>query len=144
MTRISLERPEPGDDLRQLFEWLDGEQAGGGPAECAPPLDVFETAATLEVIADLPGVGADEIRVVFSRNMVVIAGRKLPAGCEHHEAAFHLAERSFGRFARVVRLTGAFDAGQARATLHGGELHIVLPRLEERRGQQIRIPVATG
>jgi HSP20 family molecular chaperone IbpA len=72
----------------------------------------------------------------------VIAGRKLPGTCVDQEAAFHLAERSFGRFARAVRLAGAFDAGNASATLQGGELRIVLPRIDERRGREIHILIA--
>jgi HSP20 family molecular chaperone IbpA len=79
--------------------------------------------------------------VVFGRGVVAVGGRKLPPGCEHGDAAFHLAERAFGGFARAVRLNGAFDAGRATATLAAGELRIVLPRIEERRGRELRIPV---
>lgn len=68
------------------------------------------------------------------------AGECTPA-CEHRGAAFHLAERTFGRFARAIRLTGAFDAGASRATLTVGELRVVLPRIQERRGGEIRIAV---
>jgi HSP20 family molecular chaperone IbpA len=54
-----------------------------------------------------------------------------------------MAERTFGRFARAVRIGGAVDAGKARATLVKGELRIVFPRIEERRGGQIRIAIGT-
>jgi HSP20 family molecular chaperone IbpA len=40
-----------------------------------------------------------------------------------------------------VRLDGAFDAGRASASFTSGELRITIPRLEERRGREIRIPV---
>jgi HSP20 family molecular chaperone IbpA len=43
----------------------------------------------------------------------------------------------------VIRLAGAIDAGRARATLTAGELRIEFPRIEERRGRQIRIPLGT-
>jgi HSP20 family molecular chaperone IbpA len=58
--------------------------------------------------------------------------------------AFHLAERTFGRFARAITLSGAFDAGRATASLAGGELRVVLPRIEERRGRDIAIEVTAG
>jgi HSP20 family molecular chaperone IbpA len=64
--------------------------------------------------------------------------------CSHGNAAFHLAERTFGRFARAVRISGAVDAGRARATLQTGELRVVIPRIDERRGQEIRIPIETS
>ena len=83
---------------------------------------------------DLAGVAPDSVKVVFVRNTLVIVGHKRPATCEDRHAAFHLAERTFGRFARGVRLAGAFDAGRADATLKAGELRVGLPRIEERRG----------
>ena len=43
--------------------------------------------------------------------MLLITGQKLPAACEHRDAAFHIAERAFGRFARAISVDGAFDAG---------------------------------
>ena len=144
MPRIYLERREMGDDLRRLFDMLDGaSQAAGATGECTPPVDVLETAAGIEIVMALPGVSAEAIQVVFTRGTMLIAGTKLPAACSHKEAAFHMAERTFGRFARVVRISGAVDAGRAKATMAKGELRVVLPRIEERRGRQIRIAVGT-
>jgi len=123
--------------LRQLLQ----EEVGPGPGDCTPPLDVVETATDIQLLMDIPGVARKDLTVVFAQGTLIIAGRKLPASCAHREAAFHLAERTFGRFVRAVRLSGAFDAGRARASLAGGELRIVLPRIEERRGRDIRIAV---
>jgi HSP20 family protein len=128
---------DPG--LRRL---LEGEGSPGAAGDCTPPMDVVETSTAVEVLMDLPGVPRSQITVVFSQGTLVVAGRKVPASCAHREAAFHLAERDFGRFVRAVRLSGAFDAGQAQASLAGGELRIVLPRIQERRGRDIRIDVA--
>jgi HSP20 family protein len=105
-------------------------------------MDVVETSTGVQVLMDLPGVPRSQITVVFSQGTVIVAGRKVPASCLHREAAFHLAERGFGRFVRAVRLSGAFDGGQAKASLAQGELRIVLPRIQERRGRDIRIDVA--
>ena len=44
----------------------------------------------------------------------------------------------------AVRIGGAVDADQARARLSHGELRVVLPRREERRGQGIVIPIDTS
>ena len=142
MGRIYVERRDLPADLRALLDviWNDGAQQASTPAECTPPLDVFETDTGVEIVMDLPGVVADSLKLVFSRNVLIIAGEKRPA-CDQPEAAFHLAERGFGRFARAVRLEGAYDAGRADATLAAGELRIGLPRIEERRGSEIRIPI---
>ena len=142
MGRIYVERCELPDDLRTLLDviWNDGAQQASIPAECTPPLDVLETAGDVEVIVDVPGVSVSSLQLVFSRNVLIVAGEKLPAH-EQSGAAFHLAERGFGRFARAVRLEGAYDAGRAEATLAAGELRVRLPRIEERRGSEIRIPI---
>jgi HSP20 family protein len=141
---ILLDHRERDDNLQRILDWLDQDGVSfGGPAECTPAMDVFESSGAVEIIADLPGLRAEDIHVVFARGLVVVAGQKQPSRCEHRDAAFHLAERSFGRFARVFRMSGAADAGRARATLTAGELHIVIPRIEERRGGEIRIPIAT-
>lgn len=143
VARIFVERRDLGEEARRLFNRLAEEaRSGEVTGECSPPLDVVETASTVEIVVDVPGVRGEDIQVVLSRGMLVVGGLKQPPACEHqHEAAFHLAERGFGRFARAIRLTGAFDAGRATATLSAGELRIVLPRIEERRGRELRIPV---
>ena len=144
MARVFVERRELPDDLRRLFEALSS--AVGGPAEtaaeCTPPLDILETDAAVEILVDLPGVSRTSIEIVFASNVLVVAGHKLPRAYDHRDAAFHLAERAFGRFARAITLEGAFDAGRATAALSHGELRILLPRIEERRGRRILIPIS--
>jgi HSP20 family molecular chaperone IbpA len=76
---------------------------------------------------------------------VIIAGGKMPPNPgERAEASFHLVERDFGRFARAVRLTGAFQTARASATLANGELRVRVPKLEERRGCDIAVPIRRG
>jgi len=141
VARIFLERLDMSDDLKRILNLLDQKQSPGTAGECTPPCDVIETAEAIELVMDLPGVSRESLNIAFVRNTLVVAGDKLPAACEHRDAAFHLAERAFGRFARAIRVSGAFDAGAARATLSAGELRVVLPRIHERRGGEIRIPV---
>jgi HSP20 family protein len=135
MARVYVERRELPDDLRRLLD------AGAPSVEFTPPIDVLESETAIQILLDVPGVDPERIEVVFSRNVLLIAGEKTPVGCDHDDAAFHIAERAFGRFARAIGLEGAFDAGKATATLTHGELRVVLPRVPERRGSRIRIPV---
>jgi len=80
--------------------------------------------------------------VLFRAGVLLIAGEKAPPRTTE-EQTFHLVEREFGRFARAVRLNGAFDVPDARASVIDGELTIVLPKLIERRDQSHRIPVVS-
>ena len=142
---LSSEVGELADEIARLFEDLDRSVRGPQAAPtgtCTPTLDVTETDATVEIIVDLPGVSAREIRVLIKGGVVIIVGEKLPLGpTAGADASFHLVERGFGRFARAVRLSGAVDAGEARATLEAGELRIVIPKIAERRGREIPVPV---
>ncbi len=108
-------------------------------ADWQPPTDVIERPDGLEVIIDLAGVG-DRLRVAVIDRTLVVSGEKPPGPCAAG-AAFHVAERTFGRFQRAVPLRIAFDAGAIRATLVHGELRIVIPRIDDRRGREIAIPV---
>ena len=144
MAHISLDRRANKEDEARYRQWLEDTSGPGAAGECTPPMDVVETPAGIELVLDLPGVSESALTIGFSQGTLYVAGRKSPGGCAHAQAAFHLAERSFGRFVRAVRLIGAFDAGKATATLSAGELRVTLPRIEDRRGRDIKIPVKTA
>ena len=128
--------------MQRFLTWLDDADAPDrAEVDYRPPIDVVETADVIDVIADLPGIGASSVRVVVTGGTLVIAGRKSAPVCQHASATFHLAERSFGRFAYAIRVAVAIDAGRATATLKGGELHVTLPRIEERRGHEREITI---
>ena len=142
----STETRDLTGDLRELFAELDATlppEHRVYSGECHPALDVLETQSAIEVIVDVAGVSAQAIRILFRGDTLVIAGEKAP-GPGTPQPTFHLVEREFGRFARAVRLTGAFDVSRASASLTSGELTIVLPRLADRRGQSHIIPLTTG
>ena len=139
------ESGELGDDIRELFDDLTrslGSDPNAYPGQCRPLVDVFETDAAVELVVDTCGVPAPALRVLFRNGVVIVAGEKAAVPTVP-EAAYHLVERDFGRFARAVRLTGAFDIPRARATLRSGELTVVLPKLVERRGRAHQVPVTT-
>lgn len=141
----SGETSDLADDIRELFEDLarhlkQEQRAYSG--ECHPSLDVLETDSSVEIVVDVSGVPPDALRVLFRGGVLIIAGEKAPVRAEGQQT-FHLVEREFGRFARAVRLTGAFDVQRSRATLRDGELTIVLPKLDDRRNSSHRIPVSS-
>ena len=137
--------PALAEDIERLFDDLAKRRSDRRhivAGECMPLVDVFETERTVEIVLDLPGVAADGVRILFKSGIVLIVGEKdRPDTSKRAPASFHLVERDFGRFARAVRVNAAIDAAQARARLANGELRIVLPRLKERRGGGILVPI---
>ena len=136
-------RPELSDwaeDLRQAFRDAGVQLGREATSGWVPPMDVVERPEGIEVILDLAGArGA--VRVTVKGGVLIIAGEKRPPGPCAHGAAFHVAERAFGAFVRAVPLRMAFDAAGIKATLASGELRITVPRIEDRRGREIDIPI---
>jgi HSP20 family protein len=142
VARIFFDFRDPPVDQPRRFTWLERDlPTVYGPSADRPPTDVLETTDGIEILLDVPGIEAEALSVAYRDGAVVIAGHKRPTRCHHHQAAFHLAERTFGRFTRTVTLGTAFDVRNASATLADGELHIVLPRIAERRGRATDIRI---
>jgi HSP20 family protein len=133
------------DDVHRLLDDLarrrpDKRQMVAG--ECMPVVDVFETDKAVEIVLDLPGVSPDAVRILFKSGVLLIVGEKeRPDLTRRGPASFHLVERDFGRFARAVRINAAIDGSQARARLINGELRVILPRIPDRRGAGLLVPI---
>jgi HSP20 family protein len=127
------------EEVRRVFVELGrafGAESLAG--ECAPPIDVYETDDAVEIAVDLPGVNRDAVRIMSKADTILVVGEKAPrlAG---RDSSFHLVERGYGRFARVVRLNRACDTSKARARLADGELHVTVPKVTDRRGKTVTI-----
>ncbi len=144
---ISSDVGDVSPDVRRLFEELARqrpERRHQLTGECLPLLDAFETVDAFDLLLDLPGVPASNLRILVKSGVVIVAGEKdRPDQSARGHASFHLVERDFGRFARAVRVHAAIDAANATATLRDGELRVRLPKLNERRGQAIMVPVTS-
>lgn len=141
---FSAELGEFSEDARRLLQELEHDHPARASAagDCLPPLDVLETDEAVEILMDLPGVPLSAVRVLVKGDVVLVAGEKW-AACPDAGAAggYHLVERGSGRFARAVRISGAFDGSAIEARLVNGELRITLPKIGERRGQGLLVPV---
>ncbi|MGH6792453.1 MAG: Hsp20/alpha crystallin family protein [Methyloceanibacter sp.] len=83
---------------RQFFE---PSRSG---ARWEPPVDVFETERQVMIIAALPGVAPEAVRVEIEGQTLIIAGiRPLPSGGRN--ANIVRLEIPYGRFERRIALT---------------------------------------
>ena len=137
---VPAEIDDFADDIRRVFQALGRSFSPESLAgECSPQIDVYETDDALEVVTDLPGVSPKSVHIVTKGDALLIAGEKTPRRTGG-DPTFHLVERGYGRFARVVRLGRSCNPANARATFAHGELRISIPKVDERRGR--RIPIA--
>lgn len=145
---VSTDVGDLGQEVHRLFDDLAKqrpERRHVVSGECVPQLDVLETDKTIEIALDVPGVTIDGLRIMIKAGMVLIVGEKERQDLTvKGPASFHLVERDFGRFARAIRVRAAFDASRAQARLREGELRIVLPKIEERRGKEFIVAIDDG
>jgi HSP20 family protein len=135
---------ELAEEARRIFSELDRTvETARITGQCSPALDVYETEEAFEISVELPGVDAEAIRIIIKESTVLILGEKV-ARRRRGDGSFHLLERGFGRFARSVHLATPCHAAGAGATLIAGELRITLPKIADRRGHVLRVPIATG
>jgi HSP20 family molecular chaperone IbpA len=95
-----------------------------------PDVDVYETAATLEIVVDLAGVGEDDFEMqLFEDALVVEGARRLPPPTE--ATVYHAATIRQGAFRVEVPLPVPVDAERVEARYDRGLLRITLAKREE-------------
>jgi len=107
----------------------------------APPVDLCETQTAISIRVELPGVTADQIKVGLTNTKLRIWGEKKRRPNRRRIISYHCSERSFGKFGRIVPLRWTFSVRAASARLCNGVLFILLPKIEDRRGEEILIEV---
>lgn len=108
-----------------------------------PAVDVVETADTVEVTAELPGLSEEEVEINVRENVLSICGEKRAETEKRDERRnIFYAERSYGRFERSLTLPAYVDAEKAEATFKNGVLTIRLPKLEQHKSRTIKVKSA--
>ncbi len=129
-------------DFNELLERLAGGGRGGDALAggFSPAVDVYESKGSLVVVAEVPGLAPESLKVTAEEGELVISGERRerkPTGAQ----GFLCMERPQGRFARRIPLDEALDVKAASARLRGGLLRVSIPRLKERRCRETAIPV---
>ena len=115
---------------------LRSEEGG----EWLPYLDVAETKNEIVVKAEVPGLEPKDIDISLSDGLLTIKGEKKQER-EEKEENYHLVERSYGSFARSIRLPNEVQSDKINASYKNGVLKIVLPKSEEAKKKEIKIEV---
>jgi HSP20 family protein len=103
-----------------------------------PALDVRETEDRFEVQVDLPGMEPEKVSVTFEDGMLTITGSR-EFSKEENEATYHRIERSYGSFARSIRLPRTADVEKIDASFDKGVLRITVPKAEAAKPRQIEV-----
>lgn len=120
------------------LDWTTRESAA---AAWAPPVDVFERADAIRIMAELPGVRPDGVKISVEGNVLTISGTKEQVAEEQTERV-HRYERTYGTFERTFTLPSTVDASAIKAAYERGVLTITLPKVEKAKPRTIEIAVS--
>ena len=108
-----------------------------------PRLDVAEGEQEVTVTADLPGLTEKDVEVSVDNDLLTIRGRRGEER-EDKKRSYHVMERSYGEFHRVIPIPPDTDPAKAKAAFKNGVLTLVLPKKPEARSQRKQIPISAG
>jgi HSP20 family molecular chaperone IbpA len=142
LERLELQRLR--DRVGRLYAALQEATEAENPLASgtwAPPVDLCETEQIISIRVELPGVSADQIKIGLSNTKLRIWGEKKRRPSRRRIISYLCSERSFGKFGRIVPLRWTVSIRDASAELVNGVLHIRLPKIEDRRGEEVLIAV---
>jgi HSP20 family protein len=105
-----------------------------------PPVDIYETEEGLVLLADLPGVSPNDLKLRLEDNILTI-----DAQAKHMiEAEPIYREFELYNFFRQFELSDQVDQDRITASLNHGVLRLYLPRAEKAKPREIPVQIDTS
>jgi HSP20 family protein len=143
MFLTTTRRPLDGfQALRRLGNVLDEAfESGAITSAWHPAVDIFEDKDAVKIMAELPCVKPEDVKLSLENNLLTIRGEKKQEAEERNERV-HRYERSYGSFERAFVLPSTVDGEKISAEYRDGVLTVTVPKAERARPREI--PVRTG
>ena len=136
-----------GNDLSNRISRLLNDAFGGDwqyrdsvSAAWVPPVDIFEEKDAIRIMAEVPGVRPQDVKISLEGNVLTVHGQKQQLAEERTERV-HRYERTYGEFERTFSLPASVDANKISASYEHGVLTITLPKAEQARPREIQVEV---
>lgn len=134
--------------MDRLFNesFIPGQGQSADGSRSALPLDVYSTEHDVVVLAAIPGMDADDIRITIEKNTLTLSGTmpNVADAQDSRDASWYLHELPYGTFERTLTLPMELDANRAEATFENGMLRLTLPKAENEKPRQIKVKVGNG
>jgi HSP20 family protein len=112
------------------------EQTRPGPVY-SPAVDIFENDASITVLADMPGVKAQDLQIDLRESVLTLTGRvTMPESAKESDV---VREYRSGTFFRQFTLSETIDQGGIEAKLTDGVLRLEMRKVEKARPRQITV-----
>ena len=128
-----------------------------------PKVDVAETDKEIEITAELPGLERKDVEISLEDDVLTIRGEKKTESAQDakdndakdnkdkdakkdngggENKNYHLTERSYGVFLRVLQLPPGIDPSTIEATMSNGVLKITIPKPAKAQAKKIEVKEA--
>jgi HSP20 family protein len=145
-------RPSEGSELNNwrmlnrmvdsALSWPFGDEATLN-SSWTPACDIFEDKDGIKIVAEVPGLRPEDVKISLENNTLTIRGEKKQVAEEKTERV-HRYERSYGAFERSFALPSTVDAEKVAAEYDNGLLTITLPTAERAKPREIAVRQGNG
>ena len=125
--------------MDRLFEdtWVPARRpAAEGERAYRLPLDAYVTPDEIVIVANMPGVQAENVEITLEGDTLTIKGER-PAPMENVD--YVLQERPYGMFQRTLNINIPVDSGKAEAKYENGILILTVPKAEASKPKTIQV-----
>lgn len=102
-----------------------------------PEVDIFENEQQINLLADMPGVAPNDVKIDLNDGVLSISGEVQPF--EGKDESDVLIEFEIGRYYRQFTLSEVVDQNRIEAKLEDGVLRLTLPKAEKAVPRQIAV-----
>lgn len=126
LDRLFQEALQIGENDLPLGEWQ-------------PSIDVVETSVSIQILAELPGFMASDLKIEVRGTRILISGIKSTTSLPGSQRVkFHCLERGHGRFTREIHVLSPVNTHKGTARLADGLLTLEFPKIQDKR-QEARV-----
>jgi HSP20 family protein len=101
-------------------------------------MNIFDTNEDIVLVAELPGVGKEDIHLSVDDGLLTISGERKMAATPD-KAQWLRNEIRTGEFSRVIELPRQVNPDKITAELSNGILRVILPKAEEAKPREVKI-----
>jgi len=102
-----------------------------------PRADIYETAETIVLLADMPGVDEKSVDITLEKNVLTIDAAVEPELPQGYKLAY--AEYTSGNYHRVFTLSDEIDREGIEAAVKNGVLKLTLPKSQKAKPRKISV-----
>jgi HSP20 family protein len=106
-----------------------------------PAVDIEETREGYLLIADLPGLTAEDVNITVENGVLVLSGERKDERVDEKDG-YKRIERSFGSFRRSFTLPKGVNAEQVTAKTEHGQVKVSIPKPVAELPRKIKIESA--